>query len=179
MKGVVFNLLEEVVTTAHGEETWEELLEAAGVDGAYTAVGTYPDEEMGSLVEAASAKLGLPADDVVRWFGRNAIPLLVDRYPQFFEGHSGTRSFALTLNDIIHPEVRKLFPGAYAPSFDFDTSDAETLKLAYYSHRGLCAFAEGLLEGAADHFGERASIKQLECTKRGDERCLLECSFDR
>jgi hypothetical protein len=111
MKGVVFNLLERVVTEKYGEEAWDSLLDATGQEGAYTAVGSYADEDFLSLVGAASAELEVPADDLVRWFGRSSLPLLRDKYPAFFD-HDSTRSFILTLNDVIHPEVRKLFPGA-------------------------------------------------------------------
>lgn len=173
MKGIIFNLLEQVVAREFGEQTWESLLDTAGVTGAYTSVGSYPHEELLALVGAASAATGRPADDLVRWFGREALPLLYERYPGFFDAHTGTRSFLLTLNDVIHPEVRKLFPGAYAPSFTVDDSDPESVSLAYESHRGLCAFAEGLIEGAADHYGETVVVDQPTCARRGDERCVL------
>lgn len=177
MKGVIFNLLEQVVSDEYGEQTWEALLEGTKLDGAYTAVGSYPDEDLSALVGAASAALNIPADDLIRWFGRNAMPLLAGRYPQFFEPHATTRAFLLTLNEIIHPEVRKLFPGAYAPSFTFDDTQGNALALGYVSHRNLCPFAEGLVEGAADHFGETVTITQSECQKRGDAQCVLVCSF--
>lgn len=177
MKGVIFNLLEQVVAAEHGEQTWDTLLDAAGLEGVYTAVGTYPDEEMLKLVEVATEALGIPSDDLLRWFGRAALPLLAERYPEFFKAHSSTRSFLLTLNDVIHPEVRKLFPGAYAPSFEYDTSHEDALSLSYISHRNLCPFAEGLIEGAAAHFGEQVTIEQTKCTRRGDDRCVLAVTF--
>ena len=177
MKGIVFNLLEQTVTEKYGADTWESLLDGAKVDGAYTAVGSYPDEELIALVETACAALGVEADDLVRWFGRSALPLLAEKYPDFFRAHDNTRSFLLTLNEVIHPEVRKLFPGAYAPSFTFDESIAGELALAYHSHRNLCSFAEGLIEGSADHFGEAVNIEQTECAKRGGEICNLHIRF--
>lgn len=176
MKGVVFNLLEKVVTEKYGEETWDTLLDSTGQEGAYTAVGSYPDEEFSSLVGAASAELEVPADDLVRWFGRSSLPLLRERYPVFFN-HQSTRSFILTLNDVIHPEVRKLFPGADVPDFDFDSPSEDQVALGYRSPRKLCSFAEGLIEGAAEYFGEEVSMEQLQCMKRGDEKCLIVCSF--
>ncbi|MGH2731255.1 MAG: heme NO-binding domain-containing protein [Actinomycetota bacterium] len=177
MKGIVFNLLEHAVTEEFGEDSWDEVLEATGLDGAYTAVGSYPDEEFLSLVSKASAALGMPPDDLVRWFGRKSIPVLYTRYPQFFDPHTTARSFVLTLNEVIHPEVRKLFPGADVPVFDFDASKPDRVTLGYVSSRKLCAFAEGLIEGAAVHFGEQASIEQTQCMKRGDAKCVLDCSF--
>lgn len=177
MKGVVFNVLEELVTRNYGEDTWDALLERSRLDGAYTSLGSYPDEDLIKLVGVASDALEMPPDDVVRWFGRNALPLFVDRYPQLFEPHDSTRSFVLTLNDIIHPEVRKLYPGADVPEFDFDLSSNGALVMGYRSQRKLCAFAEGLLEGTAVHYGERLTIKQPQCMNRGDERCVLEITF--
>lgn len=177
MKGIIFNLVEEVVTDRYGEDAWDDLLTAAGLDGAYTSLGSYPDDELFRLVAAAADHLGLPPDVVVRTLGEAAIPLLADRYPPFFAGHTSTKSFLLTLNDIIHPEVRKLYPGAQVPSFGFEESPADTVLMRYRSERKLCALAEGFVLGAAAHYGERAEIEQLECMHRGDDDCLLRCVF--
>jgi hypothetical protein len=179
VKGVVFNMLEQLVSRDYGEDTWDDLLDAAGLDGAYTSLGSYEDADLFRLVGAASESLDLSPDDLVRWFGRNSLPMFADGYPQFFTAHSSARTFVLTLNDIIHPEVRKLYPGADVPEFDFEQTheDDGPLLMGYRSHRRMCSFAEGLLEGAAEHFGETALIRQPTCMKRGDERCLLEISF--
>ncbi|HEX9712483.1 MAG TPA: heme NO-binding domain-containing protein [Actinomycetota bacterium] len=177
MKGIVFSLFEQVVTADRGEEAWDSVLDEAGSTGAYTAVGNYPDEDFMRLVEAAAGVLAQPPDETVRWFGRGALPLLAERYPSFFEGHESTRAFLLTLNNVIHPEVRKLFPGSYAPEFDFDDTDPDQLVLGYVSHRNLCSFGEGLILGAADHFGERVELSQQLCSKRGDPKCTFVCRF--
>ena len=176
MKGIIFNLLETVVTRDLGEDTWDALLDTAGLGGAYTSVGTYPHEELLALVGAASDATGRPADDLVRWFGREAIPLLYERYAVFFDPHTGTRAFLLTLNDVIHPEVRKLYPGASTPVFSFDTTSPTTLLMEYKSERSLCSFAEGLINGTGVHYGEQLAVEHTECKKRGDERCLLSIS---
>jgi len=175
MKGIVFNLLEEVVTQEHGDQTWDLLLDQAGVQGAYTSLGSYPDAELLALVQAASAALKVPSQDVVRWFGRNAMSLLAKRYPHFFEPHRTLVSFLLTLNEIIHPEVRKLYPGANVPVFDFRIRGENAVELRYISRRRLCALAEGFVEGAAAVFGETVSIEQPRCMHRGDDHCLLVC----
>lgn len=102
MKGVIFNLLEDVVTAAHGEATWDRLLDAAGLEGAFTSLGNYPDENLIRLVGAAAAALNQPPDVVVRWFGRQALPRLAAKYPALFDGHRSTRPFILTLNVMIN-----------------------------------------------------------------------------
>lgn len=179
MKGIVFNLLEEVVRREHGEHTWDQLLDRAGVDGIYTSLGSYPDADMMKLVGAASAALGVSTDDVLRWFGRAIMPDFVKRFPEFFAAHRDTRSFLLTLNDVIHPEVRKILPGAEVPEFDYDTSSEAELLMGYTSSRRLCAFGEGLINGSADFYGEKAKIDQPRCTQRGDDKCVFRVSLSR
>jgi hypothetical protein len=176
MKGVVFNLLEQLIARDYGEETWDTLLEEAELDGVYTSLGSYADEDLMKLVDAAAPELDMSADEVVRWLGRNALPLFAVHYPQLFEPHDSTQSFVLTLNEIIHPEVRKLYPGADVPVFDFATRNGN-LVMGYKSPRKMCAFAEGLLHGAADHYNERLTIEQPQCMNRGDDRCVLEIAF--
>ena len=177
MKGIIFNLAEEVVSDTYGPEAWDDLLEGAGLDGAYTSVGNYPDAHLTGLVGVAAESQGRPAGAIIREIGKSALPRLATRYPHFFEGHTSTRPFLLTLNDVIHAEVRKLYPQADVPVFDFETSDGDSLLLGYHSERKLCALAEGFIMGAAAHYGEQATIDQPECMHRGDDRCLIRCSF--
>jgi hypothetical protein len=177
MKGIVFNLLEEVVRREHGERAWDEVLERSGVGGAYTSLGSYADSDLFRMVAAAAQLLGTTEYEVIRWFGRQALPLLAQKYPVLFERHDGTRSFVLALNDFIHPEVRKLYPGAEVPEFEYDTSSPDVLVMKYRSRRRLCAFAEGLVEGAAVHYGEAVTFEQPHCMLRGDEACTFRISL--
>ena len=66
MKGIIFNLLESTVTRQHGEDFWDTLLEETQLDGVYTALGSYPDEELMKLVGAATSVLNLPSDTFIR-----------------------------------------------------------------------------------------------------------------
>jgi len=174
VKGIVFNLLEEAVSRQYGEHVWDDLLQTAGLDGAYTSLGNYPDQHLTALVRAAAAATGQPAQAIIRWFGREALPALAAAYPGFFGPHDDLRPFLYTLNDIIHPEVRKLYPGADVPTFGVRTADDGTITMRYGSPRRLCAFAEGLIDGAAAHFGQTVAIEQPGCMLRGDELCTIE-----
>ena len=173
MKGIVFNLLEDVVTRSYGAATWDDLLDAADLNGAYTSLGSYPDEEAEKLVMAASNALGLKPLEVLRWFGREAMPILAQKYPGFFAPHQTVRPFLLTLNTIIHPEVRKIYPGADVPVFDFEDAPDGALMIGYNSPRKLCALAHGFVEGAAGHYGEPIVFQHLMCMHKGDEKCLF------
>jgi hypothetical protein len=173
MKGIVFNLLEEVVCAHHGAATWDGLVDAAGVTGAYTSLGSYRDEEIVALVGAASAALQVLPGEVLRWFGREAMPLLAKRFPAFFEAHDSLRPFITSLNSIIHPEVRKLYAGAACPHFHFEAAPDGALLIGYQSTRQLCDLAHGFIEGAARHYGEEVTIEHLNCMHQGHDRCLI------
>ena len=183
MKGIVFNLLEDVVTTHLGEEAWDDTLDAAGVGGSYTSLGNYEDEEFVALLGAISARNGKPVSETLRWFGHKSMPFLARRYTEFFSAHNSLRSFLLSLNDVIHAEVRKLYPGADVPVFEFETPTGEasrdTLLIHYRSKRRLCHLAEGFIAGAADCFAEDVLVHQSHCMHQGADHCILVCQFHR
>lgn len=179
MKGIVFNLLETAVTKEHGADVWDELVDDAGVSGSYTSLGSYLDTEVTALVGAASAKLGLPPGDVLRWFGRTAMPILAEHYPKFFVNHTSSRDFILSINKIIHPEVHKLYPGASCPFFRFKVGDAGALVMDYESPRKLCDLAHGFVVGAADYYCEKIDVTHQACMHHGDKACVMEIKWAR
>jgi hypothetical protein len=177
MKGVVFNLLEEAVTKEYGTEVWEDLIDDAEVSGAYTSLGNYSDEDMMSLVATAAAKLGISPSEVLRWFGNKAMPMLQERYPSLFEGHKSSRTFILSVNSIIHPQVRKLYAGASCPFFHFKEGADGTLMMRYESSRKLCDLAHGFMEGAATIYGEKVAVEHHTCMNHGDGDCQVEIKW--
>lgn len=179
MKGVIFNLLEEAVVAEHGLLAWESLLDMAGLDGAYTSLGSYPDSEVVGLVNAASTALGIPPGEVLRWFGRSAMPTLFERYTPLFTPHHSAQSFVASVNDIIHPEVRKLYAGAACPRFHFHDLDDGRMGIAYNSPRQMCWLAHGFIEGAADHFGDTAEIEHLSCMLDHHPVCRIAVRWSR
>ena len=173
MKGIIFNLLENAIAEEFGEAAFERVLDDAGSDGVYTSVGSYPDDDLVRLIEATARLRDQDMQDTLRWLGRAAIPDLATAYPEFFDGHRDTRSFILTLNDVIHPEVRKLYAGAGCPHFQFDTSRPDRLLLGYRSPRQLCRLAEGFVQGASHQYGQQAKIEHLSCMLDGESICRI------
>lgn len=173
MKGIVFNIAQEVVVADHGEDTWDDLLDCVGAAGAYTALGDYPQSELTGIVAAAAQRWDIAPQDVLRHVGRNGLPKFVQRYPDLARNHRSARTFLLALNSVIHPEVRKLYPGAHVPHFEFQDTSTGGLRIRYVSERGLCHLAEGLILGAADQFDETVTVTQPMCRHRGDPDCFL------
>jgi len=177
MKGIIFNLLEEAVTRDFGANMWDDLLKAAGLDGVYTSLGNYADEDIYKIVAVASTALSISPAEVLQWFGRSAIPVFVERYPAFFDRHTTTANFLITLDNLVHPEVNKLYPAAETPHFEFFQEDDKTLQVRYYSHRKLCALAEGFMHGTAAHYKEHLHLEHPECMHHGAPKCVFNLKF--
>ncbi len=177
MKGIIFNVVEQTICAEHGMQTWDMLLTSSGLPGGYSSLGDYPDEDFYRLIAVGSQALGSPPEELTRHLGQSALVGLAERYPHFFAPHTTTRGLLLTLNDVVHAEVRKLYPHANPPEFSFTDTPEGDLLVEYRSARRLCAFADGMIVGAATHFGESVVVRHQLCTSSGDELCVLLCSF--
>lgn len=177
MKGVIFNVLEEMVIEQAGMSCWNEILDELSMAGIYTAGQSYPDSELFALVEKISARLELPMADVVGAFGEFLFTQLAERYPVFIEQQPTLRGFLKSVDEVIHVEVRKLFESPSLPSFEYLDGDDGSLVMIYRSPRQLCLLAEGLSRGAAKHYGQAVQIHQRRCTHQGDEQCEIVVQF--
>ncbi len=173
MKGIVFCLLNEMVEEQFGLEAWDDLLDAVGTDGVYVATETYDDAELLALVAAAEKATGIAAADLVRQFGAYMIPHFAKNYATFFENQTSLKAFLLSVDQVIHVEVRKLYPDAGLPTFDYEDEQDNELTMIYKSPRKLCALAEGLIAGSAAHFGEQYELRHDICMHKGDDHCAL------
>ena len=128
---------------------------------------------MSALVAAACAYLGFSPEELQRRLGRRSFSYLATRNPDLMKGFSDSRTLLRGLNSVIHPEVRKVYPGADVPDFVMTSTGPDCLTLAYHSNRGMCFFAEGLGLGVGDHFGEALAVTQPTCEHRGADHCEL------
>ena len=172
MKGVIFNAVEDAVERAFGADGWDDTLGRAKVDGSYTSLGNYDDEELAAIVGALPDETGGTIPERLRWVGINCVPFLVEAFPHFFDEIT-LEEFLPALNHMIHPEVRKLYPGATPPDFDISPIDDQTISMRYVSDRKLCFLAEGLTIGVTSHLGRTVHIGQPSCTHDGDPHCEL------
>ncbi len=161
MKGVIFNAVEAAVTTLYSAAAWDDLLEAAGLDGSYTSLGLYDDEELGRIVAAAMQVTGLDQAELLRVLGRHALPHLWSHYPDLMADAPSMFDCLLGVNSVIHPEVLKLHSDAKPPQFDFNQLSNRVLRVTYRSERGLGPLAQGLILGLADKFGEEIVITDV------------------
>lgn len=150
------------------DDILEEAAPASG--GAYTSVGTYPHEEMVALVVALSGRSGIAVHDLLRVFGEHLFGRFVKAYPAFFVDCRDALEFLSGIEDIIHSEVRKLYPDAELPRFVVECHEPGRLVLLYDSPRHFEDLAEGLILGCIAHFGGGIRL-QREALGDGEARC--------
>lgn len=173
MKGIVMNLLNEMVEQELGLAEWNAALEATGYSGVYTAAGLYEDAELLSLVSVVSERSGISVPDLVFAFGKFMFPQFVERYPELVAEDLNFLDFLTTIDDVIHVEVKKLYPDAVIPGFEYTRRSENELELRYRSDRKLCKLAEGLIAGAAEHFSAEYQLEHDPCMLDGADHCGL------
>lgn len=169
MKGIVFTEFLGMVERQFSADMVDDVIDEAQLPhgGAYTTVGTYPHQEMVSMVVALSKHSGIEVTDLVRAFGEYLFGRFVIAFPSFFEGVGDAFQFLSRIEDVIHTEVLKLYPDAELPRFDVEHHDARKLVLLYHSPRHFEDLAEGLMRGCVAHFGEAIVITR-EPAAHGD-----------
>ena len=177
MKGVVFNLLNELVEEQFGILAWEKMLTAIKSDGIFSMAQTYPDELLFDLVGAAHELTDVPIRDLVHSLGQFMAPVFARDYPVFFENQPSFKAFLLTVDRVIHVEVRKLYSEAHLPEFDYTSEHDNELTMLYRSPRQLCALAEGLIMGCAKIFDETYELTHDVCMHSGSDHCELKLKF--
>jgi len=163
VKGIMFSEFVEWVERTWTPDTADQMLDATELAsmGAYTGVGTYDHREMLALVTTLARLTEQPASDLVRGFGRDLFPRLAQGHPDTLAHADDAFALLNRLEAHIHPEVRKLYPGAEVPSFSA-RSDDRSMQLTYRSPRHLADLAEGLIEGCAAWFDEALTIRRQE-----------------
>lgn len=161
MKGVIFTELAEMVRSRFGLKTLDELIGEinSATEGAYTSVGTYPDQELYDLVAALGRKMELSADELLREFGRYLFGRLASRYPAQVEHASDCFGLLDSLDSVIHPNVQKLYSDAVLPRFTATRVSDDILEMNYQSPRGLLGLAIGLIEGCGAWFEEQLDVQ--------------------
>ncbi|WP_105172103.1 MULTISPECIES: heme NO-binding domain-containing protein [Pseudoalteromonas] len=180
MKGAIFNALQEFVEQGHGYQVWDDALSNNTLPshGIYTSTKQYDDSELFTIVGYLSERLEVPIPDLVRAFGEFLFPLLMPQAPQEAQNAPSLRAFLMMVDELIHVEVKKLYKDAQLPDFNYDDHIDDKLTMIYQSPRKLCFLSEGLILGAAQHFGETVSLSQPVCMHQGGEHCEIEVVFN-
>ncbi|MEP7705696.1 heme NO-binding domain-containing protein [Paraglaciecola sp. 25GB23A] len=175
MQGLVFTALSDMVIDKMGLGMWNDVLNSVNPvsGGVYTKGMQYDDDELMAIVADISERTQIPVTDLVRTFGQYIFKYLFASSPADLSKVDNVRDFLLLIDGVIHKEVKRLYPQAYLPKFDYDTSTDGVLVMYYQSKRKLCHLSEGLIFSAAAQFNQTVTIDHPECMHNGAEKCKL------
>ena len=169
MKGIIFTELLDFVESQLGSQGLEEILQAAGTAGTYTAVGNYPHQDAIAIVVAVSERTGIDAAELMRLYGNDLFGRLVVRYPVFFENVTGSIDFLSGIQTHIHDEVKSLYPDTTPPEFAV-SNQGDSIHIQYHSHRPFAMIAHGMIEACIKHFGESLKVETSKAIGAADSQ---------
>lgn len=179
MKGSVFNAFEAFVDSRPHGPSFDVVLDGTTLEdpGPHVGPGTYPDADLVALVTRYAGLCRLQVSSVLVEFGRFLFAVLDHHAPAFARAFDEPVAFLESLDRVIHVEVRKLDSEAYVPTVLVERKGDGGITLSYHSKRQMCALAEGLLHGVADHFDHDLELTHPVCMHDGHERCLFHGRF--
>lgn len=179
MKGIIFNLLESYIEKNFDDDIVETIFDENDLitKEPFVGPGTYPDEDLYLLIDKTSKYANKEKNAILFDLGKHMLHKVLLKYPEFTKNISHPKDFILSVDQVIHVEVKKLYPDATTPGFIYKEISNDKLEMTYLSNRKFCFLAEGLLEGTKEYFGKKFTYKQTQCKLHCGDRCLFEIIF--
>ncbi|HEV8361190.1 MAG TPA: heme NO-binding domain-containing protein [Candidatus Thermoplasmatota archaeon] len=174
MHGIVFVELKKYVVARLGPDTWNQLLDHAGLPGkAYLPREVYPDAEAGKLVASASQLTGKPAGDILEDFGDFIAPDLLAMYGAQVNPAWKTLEVLEHTEETIHRMVRTKQEGASPPELRAERVGPDEVLVRYASPRRMCSLAKGIARGLGRHYQQVVVVREPKCMHKGDPECTI------
>ncbi len=174
MKGLVFNEFLEMVENKFGFQMSVSIISQSNLptNGVYSSVGTYDYKELVSLVVALSKETNISVQDLLKIYGEYLFTIFVKNYSVFLVGVDNLFVFLCQVEEVIHVEVKKLYPDADLPKFKTEIINGKEMNLIYYSNKALYDFAVGLIHGAATYYKVNINVDKILQNEQGTEVLL-------
>ena len=160
MYGMINEAMRRHVDETAGAEAWDRIASRADAPTTGASMHHHDDAVTYALVGAASAGLGIPAQDLLRSFGRYGSLRVGPENHADILGATGTDVISvLTHLDEMHARLQVLYPELRPPSFTVVDHGTASFEVHYTSERvGLASFVVGLLEGLGELYGTPAKV---------------------
>jgi hypothetical protein len=164
MKGIVIDCLRNIVMETFGVAKWRDILQASGQDPEiqFGIDDDLDDRIVLGMFGKTCEETGLSFEQACDIFGAYWVGTYIPRrYPEFYVGISSTKAFLLKLDDI-HATVAARMTNARPPRHGYEWKNRTTLMMDYRSHRDLMRLFVGAVHGAARHFKETVTVRQID-----------------
>lgn len=169
MKGVIFTELINLVEDQFGYEVVDKMITDAELknDGAFTAIGTYDHNDLLKMVVSLSSQLDVEVPVLVKTFGKHLFKTFSKQHSEKIAGMDSAFDLIKKVEGFIHVEVRKIYPDAQLPTFEYENINEDHLIVKYRSQRPFADVCEGLIEQCIEHFSEKIAINRNDIEPDG------------
>ncbi len=159
MKGIILSEFVEFLELKLGPDQAQLIIDESGVHsgGAYSRVGQYDYQELIQLLTQTATATNTEAVDLLNPFADHLFEMFKRDYSVFFEGVNSAAEMLTQIDNHIHVEVKKLYPDAELPKFDYQ-DNGDHLVLEYRSPRPLAAVAQALVVACIKFFGNNQTV---------------------
>ena len=139
-----------------------------------TLIRQYGEGLWVALADRTAAPSEAPSDSLACWLGQHAVPALADTYPSLFSRHDDLTAFIRGLGDDIPVAGSREVDSAVRLAFRTTIGPDGQIFLRVEADCSICAVIQGVIAGAAVHYGETVAIHQIKSRRQGDNVCLLQ-----
>jgi len=164
MYGMVNQGIKNLVVSNFGQEKWDEICQEAQAEHKdFEMLKTYSDSSTYDFVGAASKVLGVPAEGVLKLYGKYWISFAASHGYEDMLAMFGPdlKTCLINLNHM-HSHMGSFMPDIRAPQFNVTVKSEKVLEVVYVSERvGLLPFVEGLFEGLAERYNTKIQLNTI------------------
>jgi len=163
MKGIILSEFIEFIEQQLGESAAQKIIDQSDLEsgGAYSRVGMYDYQELIRLLTNTASQSKCDANELLDSFSHHLFSMFKRDYSMFFEGVNNAAQMLMQIDNHIHVEVKKLYPDAELPSFNY-TQKGNQLTLHYASPRPLALVAQALVKACLAFFGNNEQLISAE-----------------
>lgn len=177
MYGMVNQAIKDLVVSKFGTEGWMKICAHAGIaEDDFVFMQYYPDKLTYELVGAAAKELKLPAEAILKEFGKHWVLYTAkEGYGAMMDLFGVDYKSCLKNLNNLHARMGMTMPHLSPPRFSFHEEHENCYIISYFSKRpGLCPMVIGLLEGLAAKYGVIAQIELLQDSGAEEKKFMIE-----
>lgn len=163
MKGIILSEFVEYLEAELGGATAQKIIDESGVvsEGVYSRVGMYDYQELIQLLTQTVTHTNTEASVLLEGFSDHLFKMFKRDYSVFFEGVKTAGEMLAQIDNHIHVEVKKLYPDAELPKFEYEQND-DIMTLHYVSPRPLAAVAQALVGACLKFFAKNETLLKTD-----------------
>ncbi|MFP8951351.1 heme NO-binding domain-containing protein [Natrialbaceae archaeon A-arb3/5] len=177
MHGIVHKTVKEYVVDRSDEDTWETIVERAGLEPSlYLPISHYDDEELDAILETVSEIAVQDRPQIERHFGRRLAPELLSTFNAHISADWDLVDLLEQLERVT-TEVDAAATDSTVPDLSHRREGADVF-ITYRSDRSYCSLAHGILEGLVSEYETDGTVTKVQCSDDGENACQFRLTLE-